>query len=485
MKITSTQTYKSDTYKNKIKQKTQSKLKPKPNSRFLFGGNPNANSNDSSSTNSKKDDSKSSGGFFSTIWGYVIKLINFIAEKIKMMDKMPEFIRYMSRVVNNFFYSYGGYIAFIIYVALVGWVFFTNPYEIVSKYQGIVIGVSLLGGFLIMMIANFTYARREFGYRERENEESKKDNLDKDGNETKFPTVRKWLLKIMGIITVIGAFCAVLTGILLLLSHFDTFLKYVTKFSFYIAIFVGAAIVIKLLSPYTKNIANKIGEFGKLIWALIVYIPCLIIDITENIVGTKKAIWVLLAVEFLILSAYLGIPLLMKSNLLKYGIVLASDAQNLNAPVKFDQDKLEKIIENSPKKMQYAFSADIWIEPQPTSTSLAYNQDTKIISFGDRIKIEYNGRTPDVLIVKALEGKEIVEVARPKIYLQRWNKIVVNYDHGVVDLFVNGELIRSQQNVPYMMAASLSAGSGNGIYGGIKDVRMFDEPLSKNMIDYI
>lgn len=472
--------------KTKMKQMRKNKYEKRFKSMQAGGsGNQQGNGN---STPSKKEKTDDEQGIFSTIWGYILKIINFIVDKFNEITRTPELIKYISNVVNKFFSEYGGYAAIIVYFVLVFMVFLANPFDVTNKYKASTIATVLIGGFLIMMISNFTYARRKLEYTDKDREESEEgNNYDDAGNETIYPTLKRWLMKTMGALSLIGVVCAVIYGILLLSTNFNSFITYFSDISFYLAFFVGAAIAIKLLTPKLEEykIKDKIGEFADLLRAFIVYIPCLIIDITENIVGTKKSIWVLLAIEFFILLAYFGIPFLLKSNMFKFGIVLSSEPQYLNKPVMFDNDKLTKIMDNSVKKMQYAIAADIWINPQPTSTSLAYNQDTNILSFGDRIKIQYNGQTPDVLVVKALEGKEIVEVARPKIYLQRWNKIVVNYDHGVVDLFVNGELVRSQQNVPYMMAAGLSAGSANGIYGGIKDVRMFDVPLSKNMIDYM
>ena len=96
------------------------------------------------------------------------------------------------------------------------------------------------------------------------------------------------------------------------------------------------------------------------------------------------------------------------------------------------------------------------------------------------MRVEYNGKNADKLIIKALEGKETVVVAEPNIALQKWNKIVLNYDHGVLDIFLNGELIHSQQNVPYVNIASVQSGSNKGVYGGIKNIRFFEKPLTKN-----
>jgi hypothetical protein len=45
--------------------------------------------------------------------------------------------------------------------------------------------------------------------------------------------------------------------------------------------------------------------------------------------------------------------------------------------------------------------------------------------------------------------------------------------------------VHSQQNTQLLSLATITAGSQNGINGGIKDVRWFDKPLTKNQIDLI
>jgi hypothetical protein len=253
--------------------------------------------------------------------------------------------------------------------------------------------------------------------------------------------------------------------------------------TYYLAIIGAMGILYRVLAPLFTNV--KTPTFVELIKNIVFYLPCLFIDVIDNIAGTHSSIWIILAVEIAVIALYFLLPKLMKSKYLKIGTVLIQDPQYLNNPSSFDPDALREISEKSQELLHYAITADVWINPQPTSTSLAYTRDTNILSFGDRLKVEYNGKSPRELIVKAMEGKEMVAVARPQIALQRWNKIVLNYDHGTLDIFINGELVHSQQNTQLLSLATISAGSQNGINGGIKDVRWFDKPLTKNQIDLV
>jgi hypothetical protein len=70
------------------------------------------------------------------------------------------------------------------------------------------------------------------------------------------------------------------------------------------------------------------------------------------------------------------------------------------------------------------------------------------------------------------------------IVLQKWNNIVINYDSGYMDVFLNGELVGTKGTVsPYMKFDVVSAGANRGIEGGICNVVYYDRILSKGEID--
>jgi hypothetical protein len=72
------------------------------------------------------------------------------------------------------------------------------------------------------------------------------------------------------------------------------------------------------------------------------------------------------------------------------------------------------------------------------------------------------------------------------ILLQKWNNVIINYNGGVLDIFLNGELVKSAVGVvPYYTIDSLTIGEDNGIKGGIQNVVYFKKALTTSNIYYL
>jgi hypothetical protein len=82
--------------------------------------------------------------------------------------------------------------------------------------------------------------------------------------------------------------------------------------------------------------------------------------------------------------------------------------------------------------------------------------------------------------------KEEIIYKTDKFLLQKWNNIIVNYDGGTLDIFINNKLVVSQGSVvPYMSYDQITSGSSNGIQGGICNVKYFSRVLNFNEIKQI
>jgi hypothetical protein len=66
---------------------------------------------------------------------------------------------------------------------------------------------------------------------------------------------------------------------------------------------------------------------------------------------------------------------------------------------------------------------------------------------------------------------------------QKWNFIVLNYNDGVLDVFINNNLVGTKIiGAPYFNKDSIKIGEDDGINGGICNVIYYEYPLTKSKI---
>jgi hypothetical protein len=83
------------------------------------------------------------------------------------------------------------------------------------------------------------------------------------------------------------------------------------------------------------------------------------------------------------------------------------------------------------------------------------------------------------------EGNRIIYVNK-NILLQKWNNLIINYNGGTLDIFLNGELVSSTiEAIPYYTFDNLMIGENNGIKGGICNVVYFRQALTSQNIYYL
>ena len=70
--------------------------------------------------------------------------------------------------------------------------------------------------------------------------------------------------------------------------------------------------------------------------------------------------------------------------------------------------------------------------------------------------------------------------------MQKWNNILINYDGGTLDIFINDELISSTPNiVAGVNSGNITIGSPEGAHGGINNIVYFDRVLSRREISLL
>lgn len=186
---------------------------------------------------------------------------------------------------------------------------------------------------------------------------------------------------------------------------------------------------------------------------------------------------------------------------------------------------------NSSGSYNYRFALSFWfyIDSFPPSTGKSYLDYVSILSYSNNPCIKYNSSTNSIIItvnqkmentdivssiqnlernitaetvdkwnifqnkiksgiemVKTLgfnseedeNGKRII-YQRKDILLQKWNNIVINYNGGTLDVFYNGELVKSAiEVVPEIKKDMLTVGSENGISGSVANILYFDHQLN-------
>jgi hypothetical protein len=258
---------------------------------------------------------------------------------------------------------------------------------------------------------------------------------------------------------------------------------------------VALALLFLLLSNYLKSFT---GWSGFVVY-FIFYIPCLILDffryLMKEMKMTSHLVYAVFLAEIILIILYIFIPQLINKIDMKDGIVLLEKGAFLDTTMDIGSGNIMKIPKNklvnkdsgTVFNKNYAFSMWVYLNVQ-SDNFLAYSKETTIFSCGNgKPKITYfNNINEDDKKNKYIfyftdlkKGPSKFELSLPN---QKWNNFVFNYDYNKVDLFVNGELVRTFQfgsNRPkYRATDKISIGSEDGLNGAICNVRYYPDKLS-------
>jgi len=368
--------------------------------------------------------------------------------------------------INLFSYS-----ALILFIILSIIVFTKNPYQIITKYPGYSILTTLFLGFLIIVSADFIQRRQQiFPGQDR-------------------PSLLSFIFKA---ISSVGSIFLIIISILIIIyaiSNFSSFISNLVWFLGILSIFGAIALLYKIFGNKLKDIDYKSPVFIRLLKNIILYIPCLLIDfadfISREIFKTPKSSWTLLLIEVIIILAYFVLPIIFNKfmNVVSDHINLLKNPVYLNNPITLT-DQVPYVV---PKSKNYHYGISLWfyINSNANNTRKSYTELTPIIKYGEKTQVFYDGLKEE-LVIKALDGTDnMVDIIKTKIPYQKWNYLVINYDGGYMDIFLNNELIISRWGIiPYMNYDSISAGSKNGIEGGLANINFYPKPLTKNQISW-
>jgi Concanavalin A-like lectin/glucanases superfamily len=141
----------------------------------------------------------------------------------------------------------------------------------------------------------------------------------------------------------------------------------------------------------------------------------------------------------------------------------------------------------NPMQFNYNYGLSFWVFLDSTNPS-ATDQYVSILNYGDKPNIMFNP-SENTMIFTVNKTDQLTDKGKQVMYeeknviLQKWNHIFVQYNGGTFDIFINGKLVKSVNNVvPYKTLDTLQIGAKNGIQGGICNINYFKTLATREKI---
>lgn len=386
--------------------------------------------------------------------------MNFNVENIK--ENMKE-----NKKITIFFI-----VISIVYIILAILLFMKNPYNVITKYGGLSIVTSLFGGFLILMLYFFIKRRNELYQK----------------NDPSSPTVLSYIIKLFTTIFSLAIVGAIIFGLVYFFKNAPTVSNTILYMLNLLIILGIITIIYALMKSFLTNPKNP---YLRLFVDVVTYIPCLILNFMNYLIIqykiTTKPVWLLFGIEILLIILYFLLPIMFDKIIKHDGLSLLPNPTSLrDEKIIGSFDILNKKGSKDKFNYNYAISSWVYLEAMPPSTNSSYSSDSTILSYGGKPNIYYNGNTNE-LVISAMIGNENKTIFKSKeVPYQKWFNIIINYQGGTMDIFIDNKLLLSVKNVvPYMTYDSISIGKKNGIYAFISDVTYFNQALTKDKISWI
>jgi len=405
-------------------------------------------------------------------------------------------------------------ILFIFLFIIVIILYIYNPFGLLTKYAGPTIFISLfLGIFFITMIFCYDYLVKHPFY------------VPGFGLPSNFSTNIFFIL--FTFLVSAGLIILLMWSLGLFSTNIDTSGSGIIHFIInFLLLFVILSIFYKILS------LSPIGKspLFKFIINVLFYIPCLFVNLIELIINeyhnTNKSIVILLIILIILFILYFNLPSISSYFYLQGG------KQIINLPVSLNYASNIATYQtlNDSDKYSYQYAISFWFKLDAVQSNNSYNNYTNILSYGDNPSIKYNASTNSLQIsvrsngenpqsvvglthqleskipnlktkdeVLALQdqikkvinnvntipfqkdvdsnGQRII-YTKKNILLQKWNNLIINYNGGTLDIFLNNNLVKSAiEVVSYVSYDTLIVGEKNGIIGNVANLIYYKQPL--------
>jgi hypothetical protein len=278
----------------------------------------------------------------------------------------------------------------------------------------------------------------------------------------------------------------------------------------YLILFVFIAFI---YLQYRNHLSSSTNPYLNLIINVILYIPCLFVILIEyinkQISEKNNTYFTIIIIEIVLIILYISSIFLRTYYVNKNGTVLIRDPIELNIKTNLT---LPSGYQTNPSK-PFALSFWFFINSQGLTTNKYFN----IINFQNKPQILYNAKLDSLIAdisgntwsnsskssnvpsytiyeqgstidssgsnILLKKHKTSIIYINEEIIMQKWNYLVVNYNGSTLDIFINGQLVKSaNQIVPNVNSLTFYVGEENGINGGFCNFLFFDNYLSYDNI---
>jgi hypothetical protein len=367
----------------------------------------------------------------------------------------------------------------LFYVWFVCYIYYKNSFEFLTTYKSLALAGFLIIGILIFILTLYSLSGVK--------------GVKSAGPYTSL--IMKILLSFVGFAVVMGIIIYLLLRILKLQS---LSLQFITLINFILSIGLIALVMVvfnlnmqSLNVEFSPNSKNGIGFIFSFIVKIILYIPCLLIDMVNavaeqfNIAKKQYIVMIILAIELLLIASKFLIPVAFDKVINYGGVVITDKVYPTEMKTRVD---IPQILLLEKKRTNYGVSCWVYIHPVPDNTNEAYIENTSLVNFGGVPNILFNaqkGTLSFAVDVNDIGGAKKIFVfpnkdnmREIKILYSRWNHVFINFTDGNMDIFMNGVLVTSAPEViPLNNPQSIHIGSYPGIYGEACSLVYYKNPL--------
>jgi hypothetical protein len=371
-------------------------------------------------------------------------------------------------------------IIFLMYLALVVYIYTRQPFQIVSDNKSIFLCIFLFIGFALLSLLAM-------------------------GFEAFVPFITSFL-KYMILIGIV-------LGIILAILHVYNNVPIIANtvlFAINIAILVGIfAMIVKFIGAEAPGYISGPPSWSGLIFKILIYLPCLCLDAVEfiktefKLAQTQWTYFIILIIELILIALLFFLPKAFDAIINHNGEIILDSVLPLNADndtiqvtttdsnnnqTKSLTPSLADNVKNGNKPTyNYGISAWFYIHPQPKNTNSSYTTSggVNILDFSGPT-INYDAINNQINITTT-NNNITNKISLPsQIPLQRWNHLFINFNNnGIMDVFLNNKLENSVPNIIPPFPQSLTVGKKPGIYGQACNVVYYRNVLGSDAISWI